>query len=371
MDNIFWVWLSLLEKINAYEKNQLIGILGPPYEFWQKEAKVFHELPFMNQRIFSQLLAKEYINKAEESVKHMKKARLISILDAEYPLLLKATYDPPPVLYIRGSLPSDAPAIAVVGSRKATLYGIEATDLISYELAQRGIVIVSGLARGIDTIAHKGALKASGKTIAVLGNGIDCIYPPENAGLAEEIECNGVLVSEYAPGIKPFALNFPARNRIISGLCSGTVVVEAAMKSGSLITAGFSLEQGRDVFSVPGNITSISSRGTNNLIKEGAKIVTCADDILEEIKYNKDNGGNDKWQMQQKQLLDSLSKEEADIVKLLSNGHMHIDRLFCESSIDMAELNSILLGMELKGIVEQQPGKFFRLSSWVFRAADC
>lgn len=209
---------------------------------------------------------------------------IIFIHDKEYPYLLKNIYNPPLVLYIRGNKNIlNNLSIGIVGCRNATNYGIKIAQNFAYDLSKKGFNIVSGLARGIDSASHIGALKAYEKTVAVLGNGLDTIYPRENTHLAEAIlKYDGAIISEYPLGTKPEKQNFPARNRIISGLCNGIVVVEAQKESGSLITMDFALDQGRDVFAIPGNIDSLNSYGTNDLIKQGAKLVTSCEDIVEE-----------------------------------------------------------------------------------------
>ena len=211
---------------------------------------------------------------------------IISIEDKEYPELLKNIYSPPINLYIRGDKNIlNQPSIAVVGCRYATDYGLKNAQKFAFDLSKSGFNIVSGLARGIDSFAHIGAIKAKGITTAVLGNGLDFIYPKENVRLAQQIlDCGGAIISEYPLGTKPDKNNFPARNRIISGMCNGVFVVEAKEKSGTLITLDFALEQGRDVFAIPGNIDSENSFGTNEIIKQGAKLVTCSQDIIEEYK---------------------------------------------------------------------------------------
>src|SRR5436190_21584732 len=210
---------------------------------------------------------------------------MIEILpgDVRYPVLLGAIPSPPR-LYVRGSLEDeDALAIAIVGSRHATPYGVGAAEQLAFELAARGVTIVSGLARGIDTAAHRGALAARGRTLAVLGCGVDVVYPPENAGLARSIEGHGALLSQFAPGLPALAGHFPARNRTIAGLVLGVVVVEAAERSGALIAAGFAGDLGRETFAIPGRITSALSAGTHRLIQDGAKLVSCWQDIVSEL----------------------------------------------------------------------------------------
>ncbi|MFH1784401.1 MAG: DNA-processing protein DprA [bacterium] len=214
----------------------------------------------------------------------LKDIRILTIKDKDYPANLRFTFTPPKMLYVKGDLSDfDSVAIAVVGSRTPTAYGIKVTRELVGELSRNGVTVISGLARGIDTCAHKAALDAGGRTIAILGSGHYNIYPPENRALAEAICNSGAVISEFPLQAGPRRENFPRRNRLISGLSLGTIVVEAKQKSGSLITASFALEQGREVFAVPGNIYSKCSEGTNQLIKQGAKLVETIDDIIEEI----------------------------------------------------------------------------------------
>jgi len=216
-------------------------------------------------------------------------AEVLTVFDEGYPENLKNIYDPPVVLYIKGSFKKeDELSVSIVGSRKCTYYGMNMADKIAEQLASAGVTVVSGFARGIDTSAHKGALKAKGRTIAVLGSGLDNIYPVENKPLVEKIIKNGALISEFPMSMPPNKNNFPRRNRLISGLSRAVLVVEAANRSGALITADFALEQGRDVFAVPGTADRLLSMGTNSLIKQGAKLVDSAEDILEEFKIGKD-----------------------------------------------------------------------------------
>ena len=211
--------------------------------------------------------------------------KALHLQDKDYPLNLRYIYQPPATIYLEGNLiAQDNIAIAIVGSRRATDYGLNNAERIGFELASRGITVVSGLARGIDSAAHRGALKAGGRTIAVLGSGLDVIYPPENKKLAQDIAQGGAVISEFIPDTPPHRENFPRRNRIISGLSLGVVVVEAAKRSGALITENFALEQGREVFALPGKVDSFTSGGVHDLIKEGAKLIESIEDIIEELE---------------------------------------------------------------------------------------
>jgi DNA processing protein len=284
-------------------------------------------------------------------------ARLVTLLDSDYPPLLKEIPDPPPYLYLRGSLPEAGTAIAVVGSRLASDYGIATTSRLSRELAEQGVTIVSGLAQGVDAAAHRGALQAGGRTIGVLGCGIDQVYPPGNRQLFREMAEQGAIVSEFPMGTRPDAPNFPRRNRIISGLSRGVLVVEAAERSGSLITARFALEQGREVFAVPGNITHRASRGTNSLIKQGAKLVESVADILGELPPEGIN--LPQWARQQGF---NLSPAEEALCGLLADGPLHIDELTVRSELTVSAVSAMLLRLELQGAVMQMSGKMFSLA---------
>lgn len=287
------------------------------------------------------------------------KVNVVTLKDDVYPKMLKTIFDPPPVLYYKGEFKdSDLYSIAIVGCRKPSYYGRLLTEKISSDLIKKGLTIVSGMARGIDTIAHKSSLKSKGRTIAILGSGLARIYPPENKNLSEEIAENGIVISEFSMETSPDKYNFPRRNRVISGLSLGTVVIEAGESSGALITADFALEQGREVFAVPGNVISINSKGTNNLIKQGgAKLIENADDILNELVLllpkhivNKDN---------QTELPVEMSSEEMKIYENLSNSPIHIDELTRKCNIPINKINGVLVNMELKGIIKEIPGKNF------------
>lgn len=281
--------------------------------------------------------------------------KAITWQDTDYPPRLKEIYDLPPVLYVRGELlPEDERAIAVVGTRKATAYGREAAHRLSYDLAQAGVTIVSGLARGIDAIAHRAALEAGKRTIAVLGSGVDVIYPHEHARLAEEIARNGALVSEHPLGTRPDAQNFPRRNRIMSGMTLGTLVVEASEDSGAIITADHALEQDREVFAVPGNIFSPSSSGTNRLIRESrAKLVCTLKDILEELNLSAVD-----YQMEFAALF-PRDESEAEVLRYVTYDPIHIDEVVRSSGLAISVVSSALAMMELKGMVKQVGGMHY------------
>ncbi len=282
---------------------------------------------------------------------------LLPLNDPDYPPLLSAIYDPPPLLYVKGDRKVlNIYPIAVVGTRKNTPYGRAVAEKISRGLAEMGFTIVSGFARGIDGVAHRTALAAGGKTIAVMGSGIDRIYPPEHRRLFSEIAQNGAILSELPMGTEPEAHHFPQRNRIISGLSLGCVVVEAASGSGSLITARLALEQGREVFAVPGLIFSETSRGPHQLISSGAKLTTSVEDIVEEIK---DEMRPPQGISSAKRETTTLEGDEKVLYQMLSWEPKQMDQIIDESHWPAATVSGILLSLELKGMVRQMSGQFF------------
>ncbi|MEZ4528423.1 MAG: DNA-processing protein DprA [Desulfobacterales bacterium] len=292
-----------------------------------------------------------------------KQYRIVTMNDPDYPDLLREIPDPPPFLYVSGQLIRSNACVAVVGTRNPTSYGIFATRHLCRELAAMNISIVSGMARGIDTAAHRAALEAGGKTIAVLGSGLERIYPPENKELFHSISGSGAVISEFPLSAEPEPHHFPVRNRIISGMSLGTVVVEASRKSGSLITARLAAEQDREVFAVPGNIRSFQSAGPHGLIKQGAKLVENAQDIAEEIAHAL------RFHITQEHLpgekqpakLPPLTADEAKVFNALGSNPVHIDELVRKLSLDPGPLASLLLQLELKGLAVQTPGKLFSL----------
>lgn len=358
---VYWVWLSMMQKITPGEKIKLLEHFVTPDKIWLASKDEIAALPFSNLKIYTQL-ADESIKKNSERVARALESMeiaVVTIYDRDYPVLLKNIYDPPLVLYIKGKLVKDELMVAIVGSRRASPYGADISGSLAYGLAKRNVTVISGMARGIDSCSHRGALEAGGRTVAVLGCGVDVVYPPENKKLKKMIESSGAVISEYPPGTKPLPVNFIARNRIISGASAGTVVIEAGNRSGSLITAGYALEQGREVFAVPGNIDSPGSKGTNRLIKDGAKIVTCIDDILEEIGVSfpgKADAGR-----QETKFHVSLDVDENAVVKMLERGVSHIDRISRETGIAVKDLEPLLLLLEMKGVVQQSPGRIYRL----------
>ena len=289
-ENAYWIWLSLIPNLGSIKKQRLLQSFKTPEKIFLASKQELLKVEGIGDKIANEILDNNIRKSVKNHITYMEKNNIqfITIQDDEYPQILKEIYDYPISLYVKGNAKIlNSKSIAIVGCRDATIYGQNSAKYFGYNLAKEGICVVSGLAKGIDSYAHIGALGASGKsdsngkTIAVLGNGLDMIYPQENIELANMIiEKGGAIISEYPLGTKPDKMNFPARNRIVSGMSKGVLVVEAKEKSGTLITVDFALEQGRDVFVVPGNINSVHSVGTNRLIKEGARLVNCYQDLI-------------------------------------------------------------------------------------------
>lgn len=367
----YWVWLSSLEGIGPVKAKKLLNTYQHPgiiYNLTESELRQNRQLTPRNIEELLNVEKRERVNTIN-SLMIKNDIKLVTVFDSNYPERLRQIYDPPVTLYYRGKFRLSEFSIAVVGARRTTNYGAFSARKLSYELGLRGVQVVSGLARGIDSIAHEGCLDAGGKTVAVLGCGLDSIYPPENNKLLENIlKSDGLILSEYPPGMPPLQHNFPARNRIISGISSGVLVVEAAKRSGSLITANFALEQGREVFAVPGNIDCAYSRGTNQLIREGAKIVLGVEDILEEFDYQEDLDSEKSIKISDKIKINTeaniyrgLSTEEIRVVKIIQKGIHHIDEIIQRSNISIKDINNILFMLEMKGVISQLPGKLFEM----------
>lgn len=355
MEHYYWLALRSVPLVGNVAFRRLVGQFGSPQSVLECGERELVASGIVPPAVAAMIVRHDYRSFVDSECRAIEKcgARVIDFQSPAYPPLLREISDTPPFLYVRGELDTKSPAVAIVGSRRATPYGVQATGRISAELAEQGVTVVSGMARGIDTAAHKGALGAGGASIGVLGCGIDVVYPSENRKLFEEMAVRGALVSEFPTGTGPLSGNFPRRNRIISGLSLGVLVVEAAEKSGSLITARFALEQGRDVYAIPGAITSPASRGCNSLIKQGAKLVETTADILEELPA----AGTNRHLPQQPKL--QLTQGEERLYTLLAEGPMQIDDLAGRAGLTVQELSVILLRLELQGIVIQLPGKIF------------
>ena len=307
---------------------------------------------------------KKYHNPAKKELELIfkKNIKIVTITDPLYPPLLKEIPDPPPFMTYLGKLENTAPCLSVVGSRNATSYGLSTSENLSFNLALRGFQIVSGLARGIDSMAHKGALRANKKTIAVMGSGLNKIYPRENRHLFDEIAAKGTILSEFKINSDPLPQNFPIRNRIIAGLSCGSIIVEAAQRSGSLITARLANEYNREVFAVPGSIKSKKSQGTHSLLKQGAKLVENEMDIIDELHHfihTKNSCHHSSFQ--QKPTINSKS-DKYKIIKLLEPYPVHIDVLIEKSQTDSSTVSSQLLDLELEGRVIRHQGNYYSIS---------
>lgn len=366
-----WIALLMVPEIGNITFRRLLSAFGSPEAVFDATAEDLVRVSGISERKARNIKQFAGWRNVEEQVELLdkSKARAVTCVSPEYPSLLRQIEDAPAVIFVKGRIEDeDKFAIAIVGSRKTTSYGRLVAERLSSDLAGAGFTVVSGMARGIDTVAHKGALEAGGRTIAVLGSGIDRAYPPENIGLMEKISGSGCVVSEFPFGTQPTRENFPRRNRLISGLSLGVVVVEAAAGSGALITANSALEQNREVFAVPANINSPTAAGTNELIRKGAKLVQKSDDIIEELapvlkgyvgaaKRSASPGGAKKFSGAQAAMTD----EEKSLCDILTGEPVHIDDLSRRLSLAPARALSLLLNLELKGIVRQAEGKMFYL----------
>lgn len=355
-----WLALYTVPTIGPVRYTALVKHFGSPENVLSASERELSKLPDIGPVIASNIKSKASWERAEEQIKLTEKhqVKVVTFRDENYPENLKSIYDPPPFLFVKGEITKeDRQAVAIVGCRSASVYGKEITERIGRELAKNGITVVSGLARGIDSIAHLSALKENGRTLAIFGSGLDVIYPQENEKLASEIISRGAIISEFFMGTKPEAPNFPRRNRIISGLSLGVVIIEAGAKSGALLTADCALEQNREVFAVPGNLGSKNSEGTNALIKQGAKLVTRVEDILEELKLSLRVDQSSTFKAEPD--LSGLSEAEKNIYKTISEEPNHIDKIAGQASVGVSQALSTLLSLELKGLVKQLSGKMF------------
>lgn len=355
---IAWIGLSSIPGVGRTTFRKLVERFGTPDAVLGAAQEELEDVEGLSAKVIEGIRSFPWKERAVDEFLRSKQLGAAIIIDSSpsFPANLKQVQDAPVYLYSKGSLlPEDTRAIAIVGTRRPTHYGLAMAQRIASDLAAAKFTIVSGLARGIDTQAHKGALSAGGRTIAVFGSGIDVVYPPENKGLMAAIVRSGAVVTENPLGTQPEGGYFPARNRIISGLSLGTVIIEASEDSGSLITAQYTREQGRPLFAVPGNAGSAVSRGTNNLIRQGAVLVESAQDILRSITPDRMPG----MPRAPKQPLPSLSPEEQAVIDHITDEPRHIDRIMQESGTTAGRLSGVLITLELKGLVMQLPGKYY------------
>lgn len=368
-DLIDWLRLVLIPEIGSRRGKRLLEKFKIPKAILNASINELAEIEGIGREVAKKIVENRNRINLDQQLKLIEKnnVNLISSESESYPINLKSIFDPPLVLFVKGEiLPQDYFSIAIVGTRMASFYGRSMAERLSSDLVQRGFTVVSGGARGIDTFSHQSALKFKGRTIAVLGCGLDIVYPQENKRLFEEISNNGALISEFPMSIRPNKQNFPMRNRIISGLSLGVVVIEAPQRSGALITVSHALEQGREVFSVPGKANSFTSKGTNQLLREGAKLVESADDIIEELEpLLKDKIRELKVSRieieKTKEILPKpkLTEDEEKILDSLSSEPLHLDEIISKSPISIGDIFNILTQLELKGLIKQLPGKVF------------
>lgn len=351
--------------VGSQRLRQLIAYFGSAVKAWEAQESDYLQVANQGKWIEEILKVRKNIDPREIGDALSKQGiKMITPDETNYPLLLAELADAPPLLYYRGHLRGVAEVLAFVGSRQATTYGKSAARMLARDAAAKGIVIASGLARGIDTAAHQGALDSRGTTWAFLGCGLDRVYPSENQRLAEDILERGALISEFTPGTPPNALHFPARNRLISGCSCGVVVVEAAARSGALITVDFALEQGREVFAVPGPIFSPVSRGPHHLIRQGAKIVEGIEDICNELsawsKHTSQVSFNKERLPKETELQGGM--DHVSILQQLSDVPLHIDQITIHSTLPVSTISLALLELQLGGKVTQLPGQHYVLA---------
>ena len=401
----YWVWLSSISGIGAVSAAALLRHFDTPEDIYNAGAEDYVNIEGIKPREIKRLMQKdiEPANEILASCAHIK-CRVVTLQDAEYPDRLKSIFDPPIVLYVRGALPAidDEPVVSIVGTRKCTPYGIKATENIAYALSRRGITVATGLARGIDTAAVRGALRGGGCVLGVIGCGLDIVYPPENTAIFKDVLRSGAIISEYPPGSPPIPPHFPARNRIISGLSLGVTVIEAPAKSGALITASRALEQGRDVFVLPGNVDSRCCEGSNALLREGAIPILSAGDIISEYaelypdkiisEGQAPSRSSDKRRQQREvgdrskssinshpdnintidneinldyigldKLLGTLSGNERAVAEAIGNDTLHVDEIIIKTGLPAHQVSSALTMLELNGRAASDGSRYFKL----------
>ena len=367
-----WISLNMTPGVGPRAATKLLERFGSADAVFHARRTELESLRIKPETIES-IISREMHDKAETELERLKQlgGDVLILDDGSYPAMLREIADPPITLYVRGDWQAclDQPCVAVIGSRMCSTYGENASEMLARDLASRGICIVSGLARGIDTADHRGAIRGGGRTIAVLGTGIDNVYPKENARLVAEIlESGGAVVSQFPLGTPPLKDNFPYRNRIISGLSLGVLIVEASERSGSLITARLAMEQNREVMAVPGNITSRNSFGTNYLIKSGAKLVQQWQDVVAELpseisaailppKVEKTDG---EKKSQPELEPAGMNENERKVWSLLSADEpVHIDNLLTASALSFGDLNAVLVGLDIRDLIRVLPGKYY------------
>ena len=356
----YWIALSGVKGIGNVTFKNLLAKFGDPEKILDAPESELSKVEGIRKETVQDIVNKNFNPDPSDEIKKLGScgARIVTFDDPEYPAPLKEVHDPPMILYVRGAeIPQNKIFVAIVGSRNATHYGLKAAEEFGHGIARRGLGVVSGMALGIDAASHWGCISGKGSTIGVLGTGIDIVYPGQNRKLFKKIVEKGTIITEFPMGTKPSPSNFPKRNRIISGLSRGVLVVEATKNSGSLITASIALEQGRDIYAVPGSIESFKSRGCHFLIKHGAMLAENVDDIMESLGMN--YPGMVKSDTFIKKALPEISELEKIIYDVIGDYPMHIDQIQKKGNIGSGDLSGALTKMELKGIIKQLPGKMF------------
>lgn len=359
-----YIALNLMDSVGPVRVRNLEAAMGSPEAIFTADESELIKADGVGAEVAAKILAQRtQVDPADEERKAAKiGARIVTREDAEYPESLRKIYDPPLALYVRGELlPKDKHALAIVGTRSPTHYGLSVADKLAYQLGKTGFCVVSGLARGVDTAAHKAALKAEGRTIAVVGAALDRLYPPENEELATIIAQHGAVISEYTLGREADRTTFPYRNRIVSGLSMGVIVVETNVKGGAMITADMALEQGKSVFAVPGRIDSPASRGTHRLIKQGARLVEDIEDVLQEFDLLLPGEPKKKAAAMGRRPDLTLSDEEQSIVRALWRGELDVDSLTRQANLPSGKVSALLIGLEMKRVLRILPGRIVEL----------
>jgi len=359
-NRVDWLALHLVPGLGNMTFKKLLDRFGDPAEVFRASLTDLAQVEGLRRQVAQSIAQREFSLDPQNVLRDLEKygARVVTFSDPIYPEPLREIHDPPMVLYTRGSaIPSKSTFVAIVGSRNSTPYGVKTAENLAQGLARRGLGVVSGLARGIDSAAHWGCIEGRGFSVGVLGTGIDAVYPQSNKKLFDAMVEKGAVITEFPLKTPPEPKNFPIRNRLISGLSRGVIVVEATMKSGSLITASMALEQGREVFAVPGSVHSFKSTGCHFLIKQGAKLVENADDVLDELGMNYTYAA--KKDSYTEPTLPPLEDNEKKVYDLIGDYPVHIDDIVREGNLEPGTASAVLMRMELKGIVRQLPGKLF------------
>lgn len=356
-DTAFWVAFRKIKGIGPVRTQRLLEHFGSLRDAWEADAGLLRTL--LEERVVRQIVSERGTTQPEDELALLRaeKIEVVTLLDDRYPLLLREIPSPPPVLFMKGELhEADRRAIAIVGTRRLSPYGREMARTIARDLASAGVTIVSGLARGVDGVSHQAALDAGGRTIALLGSGVRRIYPPDHRSLSERITAQGALISDFLPDTPPDGTNFPARNRLISGMSLGVVVIEAPDRSGALITVDFAADQGRDVFALPGSVLSGASAGCNRILRDGARLIRDAQDVLDDLRLGE---APRQMSIDASAMLDESSRR---VLAILTGEPRHIDDIAAEADLDITTLSPMLMSLELQGLVRNAGAQFYSRS---------